>query len=156
AGEPNALGRSGKPVTLHWTDDFRPSGAWSVSRYCTACRSRNAISCAQVSPRATKHLGVDSSGTDPPRSAGIPRSMRIHPRSVEKERDSEHDEEESEVHKREAPSTALVEAISELDLSLLVQCRHSQIDQDRGAHHQEAEVQEPVYQREIRNGRYQL
>src|SRR5262245_26506143 len=82
-----------------------------------------------------------------PRYAGIPRSMRIHPRLVEQERDSEHDEKESEIHKREAPSTTPVEAISELELSLLFQRRHSQIDQDRGAHHQETEVQEPVYQR---------
>src|SRR5262245_28170856 len=83
----------------------------------------------------------------PPRSTGIPRSMRVHPRLVEQERDSEHDEKESEIHKREAPSTTSVEAISELELSLLFQRRHSQIDQDRGAHHQETEVQEPVYQR---------
>src|SRR5262245_60788272 len=82
--------------------------------------------------------------------------MRIHPRLVEQERDSEHDEKESEIHKREAPSTTPVEAISELELPLLFQRRHSQIDQDRGAHHQETEVQKPVYQRQIRNGRYQL
>src|SRR5262245_61163690 len=99
-----------------------------------------------ISPRPLT-LGVNRCGTN---SAALDwNSQKYADPSwlVEQERDSEHDEKESEIHKREAPSTTPVEAISELELSLLFQRRHSQINQDRGAHHQETEVQEPVYQR---------
>src|SRR5215510_2709796 len=77
--------------------------------------------------------------------------MQRGPWLEEEARHRAHDEEESEVCERESPSTTAIDAISKRDLSLLVQRPHHQVDHDGCAHGQEAEAQEPVHERDIRD-----
>src|SRR5262245_59841872 len=92
-----------------------------------------------------------SSKRTPSRWATIRGNTRIGPWLEEQDRHREHAEEESEVGHREYPPTTAIDAIAKLARPPAIQRAHHQVDHDGRAHSQEAEVQEPVHQRDIRD-----
>ena len=77
------------------------------------------------------------------------RLSSLHLIPLERERRSSHHQIESEIGQWEDPPTAVINAIPDLVLSLLIKRTNHQIDHDRCAHGEEAEVQKTVHQCEV-------
>jgi len=70
--------------------------------------------------------------------------------ALEKEKGrSDHDKKESKVCEWEDPPTTAIDAISDLGFAMLIERADHQVDHDRGAHREEAEVHEAVRQCEV-------
>ena len=91
------------------------------------------------------------------RSISVPRSSwRRKPQLEEQERHCEYEEKRSKVSERECPSAAVIDAIYNCALTLLVQCPHHQVDHNGCTHGHKADKQESVYEREIRDAGHMI